>query len=487
MRKRIDAWALYINLFLFAAIVFFSFFSTTGLFSVAGRSFQLSFYFGIVGLAVFYISYFFVFKSRSVDFLFPILICLFAILLTSSLGMAFALKPRFDGLFGSTPEREVIFNAAKYAFDLAFIPYFAFMVSILDRKKITLSVNIFLIAWIAFGLFQILVFYIDKESLWRVYDGLDVLKIIGGNSEMFLRIKNNYAGQFRFFGFASEPASNCLLVSVFLLPYLFYQTTRKGIPFKKKAFYFLALAFVLLLAFLTRSASVYAGIAVDLIGLFVVSIRKKTIGPKTMAFIAGGLLVGMAILLAVPKTRDAILGGFLLKIIDRTNHSTQHRYSTIVNDFMILLKNPLFGVGDGNQGYFYAENIAGTWMSRNEETQSAIQGKMGLLNGGAAIPSFISGFGLLGSWLIVKAYLRYLRQAANINPRWMRIRPYFWTGIASALFLASATAGIHQNYLLLLILCYPSLLSLERETNRETLSTVTFDRRWDALKTELSL
>ena len=154
---------------------------------------------------------------------------------------------------------------------------------------------------------------------------------------------------------------------------------------------------------------------------------------------------------------------------------------------MILLKNPLFGVGDGNQGYFYAENIAGTWMSRNEETQSAIQGKMGLLNGGAAIPSFISGFGLLGSWLIVKAYLRYLRQAAKVNPRWMRIRPYFWTGFASALFLASAAVGMHQNYLLLLILCYPSLLSLERETNRETLSAVTFDRRWDALNSELSL
>lgn len=487
MKNKVSKIIIYANLVLFALIIFFSLFAPTKLVSLSGRNFQISFYISILAIPLFYISYFFVFKNHSIDFVFPLIISLFSILFVSSLGMGYILKPRYDGLFNSSPEKEVIKTAIKYAYDLALIPYFAFMLSFLERKTLSKAINIFLIIWIVFGIWQILVFQINSQVIWTIYDKMDFLKILGGDAATFQRIRHNY-GNFRFYGFASEPASNCILVSAFLLPYLFYKNTRKGYLLKTRIFYWIITIFVLTFSFLTKSSSVYVGIVIDFICMFVFLIKNNKI--KSSAIVAAAcilvLLVGMGF--AIPATRKIILNDFVLKVIDTSNYSTQHRYSTIYNDIIIFFKSPIFGVGDGNQGYFYASNVIGTWMSGNAETQMAIKGELGLLSGGASIPALFSGFGLIGVILIIFSYNIFLKKAKFQNKRWHSIKPYFIVSISTIFFLSLATAEIHRNYLMILAIASPFAFQFEKDSQKSTLSTMlVVNRSQDNMFTEFRI
>lgn len=487
MKNKVSKILIYTNLVLFALIIFFSLFAPTKLLSLSGKNFQISFYISILAIPLFYISYFFVFKNHSIDFVFPLIISLFSILFVSSLGMGYILKPRYDGLFNSSPEKEVIKTAIKYAYDLALIPYFAFMLSFLERKTLSKIINTFLIIWIVFGIWQILVFQVNNQAMWTVYDKMDFLKIIGGDAATFQRIRHNY-GNFRFYGFASEPASNCILISAFLLPYLFYKNTRKGYLLKTRIFYWVITIFVLTFSFLTKSSSVYVGIVIDFVCMFVFLIKNNKIKGSTIVAAACILVLLVGIGFAIPATRKIILNDFLLKIIDTSNYSTQHRYSTIYNDIIIFFKSPIFGIGDGNQGYFYASNVIGTWMSRNAETQMAIKGDMGLVSGGASIPAFLSGFGASGLFLIGFAYYLFTKKAKSLNANFKLLKSYFVAALTSILFLSAATAEIHRNYLMILAIASPFAFQFEKDSLKNTLSAMlAINRSPDNMLTEFRI
>lgn len=452
MKGKITKGITIFNVILFFAIVFFSFFGTSGLFSLFGKQFSIPFYLSIIALPLFYFCYFFVYGNRCVDILIKTIMSLFCVLFVASLGMAFILKPISKTLYSETPTKVVIVNAVKYAYDLAMIPYFSFFAGTIKKDWIKRFVFFFLVVWTMFGCFQVLCYALNSSTLWAIYDSLDVLKIVGGNSEMFRRIRLNY-GSFRFFGFASEPSMNALLFSVFLTPFL-----TKKILFDRngkrasKAFYVVIGFFSMLFLYLTKSASVYFTFLAEVVFLILLGKHSKKINKSIWFSIIGGLLGVLILLMCIPESRYVLIDRFLFKIIDINDASTQHRYSTIWNDLMVLSKFPLFGVGDGNQGFFYAQNVAGTWMSRNLETQAAIKGEMGLVSGGAAIPSFISGFGIFGLIALaitIKKLFSITRADSLIRPS---IKVYYLGGLFTLLFALMVSNGFHREYLVQLFL-----------------------------------
>ncbi len=444
----------FINVALFICICIFNCFGPCKLFSLAGKNFSLSFYLSIIALPVFYISYF-AFGRHDVDFVFKNLLAAFFLLSISSMGMALIISPTFSLLFNKTPMNVVFLGMVKYCYDIAMIPYFCFMLSFVKKKWACRIIDIFILAFICFGLFQCVCFYANQPLLWKAYDAVDILKVVGGDSAMYARIRHNY-GTFRFYGFASEPAENCVLFC-FLTLYLYWRITRCFASKKTLVFYCVCSILLGILAILTKSASVLTGLLIIGIGLFVYGVYEKRISTKAIIALVVLFCVLSVLLAIIPKTRAIFYQNFILKLFDRTNQSTQYRYSTIWNDLCILLQFPFFGVGDGNQGYFYAANVSDTWMSASPETQLALQGKMGLIGGGAAIPSFVSGFGIFGLIVLALCIRSYLIYAKKTNKKLSSLKPYLIMLGVSFFVLALATTGIHRNYWLFLFAASPLL------------------------------
>ena len=474
-KDKIKIVLFYANIVLFFAICFFSCFGETHLFSVLGKHFSISFYFSILAIPIFYFYYFFFCKNRFINRLIIMFIIIFITLLISSLGMAFIIYPRFNGLFQTSPPIVVLKESIKYAYDLALIPFFVFNLSIISTKILKRGLLSFLIVWIAFGYIQFFVYTINNEIIWKIYDGLDVLKIIRGSSYMFERIRTNY-NSFRLYGFASEPATNCIIICLVFLPFLYYELSTKKTPQHKFA-YSIMLFLTLFLGFLTKSSSVYAGMLVFAI-FIIIKIYMHNGNKKTKIILACVLITSIVLLLIIPYTRNILINNVFLKIIDTRNYSTQHRYSTIWNDFLIFIKNPIFGIGDGNQGYFYSKHVVGTWLAQNPETQRAIVGELGLLGGGAFVPSFISGFGLFGLVIMFFSAKEYIKVCKKININYKKGKLFYIYTLVLILVLATVTTNIHRNYQFIAAVAIPFLCSFNSNTSKSAIAICDTKRKY---------
>lgn len=442
-------------LLLFFLIVFFSLTGPSSLILLFGKKFSLSFFISFAALPIFYLGYFFLIKNHNLNKLIILLAAFGIILLLNSLGMSLILYNQFSGLFSTNPVKVGIEELIKYAYDFSVIPYFVFCLSYLNKGLIKKIVYTFLVLWILFGIFQAFCFYLNKASLWNIYDSLNFLGVFGGTSEVFERIRKNY-GYFRFYGIASEPSSNASLICAFLIPFLFYQI----VAFKRNKRFLITngtlLLIVLIFSVLTMSASVFTGLAIDAAALVAFLFKSKVLSKRFKLSIGYAAISICAVLMIIPSTRDIIVNRLFLKLFDTNNYSTQYRYSTIWNDILCFIKSPIFGVGDGNQGYFYASHVSGTWMANSPETQAAIRGEYGLLNGGAGLPSFISGFGIFGLVVAFVFARKIFLDTKKCSQFYERIRTYFYLGLAIQLVFFAASSGLHRNYLLLISLTMQS-------------------------------
>ena len=360
MKEKLCKVSLYVNYVLFFLIVGFSFVGPTKLFSIGGKYFSFSFYISLIAIPFFYICYFLIYRNKFLNQTIKSISILFFVLFVASLAMGYFLYPNYNGLFGTSPTKTVIINAAKYAYDLLLIPYFLFFLSIIKTKTIRIAITIFLIVWIIFGALQIVAFYVNNETFWSFYDKLDFLKVIGGKSDVFARIRMNYGGSFRFFGLATEPATNSILISVIILPFLILEIKKWPKIIVYRVFLIVSLVVTLLFAYLTKSASVYLGLLVIGIYFFYKLLDSKSINKIRKIITVLGVILIIVIIFTIPTVRISFLNKFIFKLIDTSDYSTQNRYSTIWNDLLVFVTHPLFGVGDGNQGYFYAKNVIGT-------------------------------------------------------------------------------------------------------------------------------
>lgn len=471
MKDRFVKASLYINFLLFFLILAFSFTGTIKVISIAGKFFPLPFYVSIIAIPFFYFCYFFIYRNKFLNKTLIDLATIFVLLFVASLSMGYLLYPKYNGLFDTSPIKVVLENGIKYLYDILLIPYFIFFVSLLNKKIVKKMIIIFLIFWIAFGLFQIIVYYINNQILWKIYDSIDFLKLLGGRSETFTKIRANY-DSFRFYGISNEPASNCVLICVILFPFFISELKKPNLKSTYRVFLIASLAFTLVFAYLTKSASVYTGMLVIFIYLAYKFFDNSNIKLLYKWLTIGAIALSIILVFAIPYFRNIFLNKFIFKLFGTSDYSTQHRYSTIWNDIMIFATHPIFGVADGNQGYFYASNVLGTWMSNNAETQAAIKGELGLLNGGAGIPSFISGFGIFGIFISIVFGKKIVEHWKKRNSSFGKISIYYLLAGITFAILSTATQGIHRNYLLLLFLASMAMFSYPVNSVDEALKII---------------
>lgn len=245
----------------------------------------------------------------------------------------------------------------------------------------------------------------------------------------------------------SEPAALAQIIPGFLIPVYLYK-------FKTQQFNkldYIQVFFLSVISFLSFSSSViYGWIIVLVVTSF--SFSAANIWSKLFLSLSMIGFIGIAIVILFNANPEV-----LLKLVNLENQSTSHRLSTLINDFYIFIEYPLFGIGNGNQGFFYNENIEGSIFHNvtSKETTETLAGMNGVINGGSFLPAYISGYGVAGSVLLLNIILQLNKLANFVETKIFGFKTFWLTCSMHFLISSVMSMDIHGNIVLLLVLFSP--------------------------------
>lgn len=397
-RAELLVFSLLLFLSSFAKLPFNSFFGLAGTFSSNG------FILLCVGVLLMFISHRFTgVRSR----LTRQFLTLTALLVLINVVMSFYLSLTVGTMFGETPLTTGLATLCWLACHAGAVIYISHCYSDISNSLLDRLFDFMLVFVLAISILQVGII-VGIPGFRAVYDAL--------NFGDWLQL--SICRYERLCGVASEPSGMAAVICMLCFPYAaskFLSTHR--------ARYGLSLVLLVFVAYFTYSSTVYVSLLFSLIAFVVVSLSAKGGRIPRGAIVSLMLALVVALLVGVVAvTSDNVkdnevvssISTLFEKVTDDNNQSTAYRNSTVTNDLKIFLDYPVLGVGEGNQGYFYADNIdVSVLNSGSLEARNAINGKIGVLNGGSFLPSLISGFGLVGTLAYVAWVIGGVRQASR--------------------------------------------------------------------------
>ena len=248
---------------------------------------------------------------------------------------------------------------------------------------------------IVFGILQLMII-LDVPVVSTIYDGINVFGFFQSSSITRSISRIAMTG--------SEPASIGSSLGVLSVPYLLAQMQESDAA-KEKRRCVLKLAILIVLSYFSKSSTVYAILAFSAAVFIFRSFREGRLSKRnTILWIVLIIVVGSALLLRSfagsihigSNVFNEIRYYLFEKPTDTKNMSSMHRFSTTINDIVILGKHPLLGVGDGNQGFTYGQNVPQN-MLINSKSKELAEGIGGVVNGGAWFWAVLSGYGIVGA------------------------------------------------------------------------------------------
>jgi hypothetical protein len=325
----------------------------------------------------------------------------------------------------------------------------AYLFDFLDKEMMRKLMDISCWITIVVGFLQILII-LQVPGVRDIYDNMDVLDVLV-QSNKIINIGRVCATRV-------EPANMTISICVYLLPY----SMSRVIHEKDKRKYIFFIIALTVICFYGLSSAVLVAI-LGAFAVFIYFTAKKT---RTGSFVLFLLVAAIITLMligtgALDETEFGEKVSYLLmeKTTNTSNLSSGYRYTTVVNDLVCFLKYPVTGVGNGNQGFLYNSTMNSDWvteaMRTNYQTVKAMSGANGVLSGGAFVPSFISGYGLVGIILLciyisaVKKKLAEVREQMNYYYEW------FYIGSITFLIVSTVAGSIEGNYIVMFIFSLP--------------------------------
>ena len=357
----------------------------------------------------------------------------------------------FGTLFGENT-LTASFSRNVYLILCAFILCFNFVLfKTLNRREIEKILDLISVFLILLGVLQILVIYIGG-IFSNIYDRLDIFNVFADSSFIIQMKRICLTG--------SEPAAISDIVCVLILPYTLSNILDSSK--NKKIKYIVFSSLLTIISFFSFSSSVYIGVFLDYI-LFII-LRQKT---KGLLFILLTICIFLIILVilnlfdffdnnAVWQQINALL---FEKTTSTENQSTMTRYSTIINDIMCFIKYPITGVGNGNQGFLFNQTMnmdfVPSEMRNSAEVVRNMNGYGGVVSGGSFLPSFISGYGLIGIYLLIKYVKKSNKQARLLKTECENFYYTYIIGGIVFLCLSVATMDILGNFIVMFVISIP--------------------------------
>lgn len=258
----------------------------------------------------------------------------------------------------------------------------------------------------------------------------------------------------------SEGASAGSLISIFVLPYLFsHIITQKN--FKK---YLIQVILWLVPLFFMKSSTAYILFVICCSVFLWLYLRNHNYAKLFLLIspilIAGGIVLMFSELLP-DFVREEINYLLLEKISDNENGSTVSRAVPLLMNWGAFTEWPIFGVGNGLQGYFY-EKYFPEWaydVPGSDVLEFLAISRTGIGNGAIFLPSLLSGYGIVGCIVIFSFIRKYAQMVSRKKAElghW-----YFQFLIAAACILVSGFQGdFYGKYYLWFVLCIPLMPGL---------------------------
>ena len=195
--------------------------------------------------------------------------------------------------------------------------------------------------------------------------------------------------------FTIEPATIAGFFGMMAIPYIFSKWISDVFNFND----FVRLVFLVVIIFFTRSTTGYTLLAIDYLVFGFIYLREGEVSLATKALIILLMIVAVGILGYIVVTNEILFGTVTTvfdKLLNSDNTSAMSRKVGLYVNWRIFRRFPLFGVGNGNQGFFYQEFFPESAFSSIWAVQRYNEAATTLKDGGVFFGAFISGYGILG-------------------------------------------------------------------------------------------
>lgn len=381
------------------------------------------------------------------------------ILNLDSILLAILLHEKLGVLHGEDTYIAISGMVLYYFHILTVIYYNYFMFKFIKPKEI---INIFkkiVIYILIIGYMQILIIN-NFPLVSNIYNILNIFEVLRSSEWIHTQDRITLTG--------SEPAAAGNILGILVIPFILSQIIM-GNEKKKNT---LLILFYLPIIYFTRSSTSYLLISVGFL-IFVIYFFKKFNVKKLLVIVSISIIVAISLLYGINSVEKQGNESFMEdmsyliigKITDENNLSTAHRTSTVINDIKVFLKYPIFGIGNGNQGYYYNENLP-SWAFASPESMEIYNGYHGIVNGGSFLPAFISGYGLLGTVLLIMFIIKCMTILKKNKAKLENFYYMYVIGGISFLTSACMSTDIVGNYLALFIISIPFIYSKESKVNK---------------------
>ncbi|MDY2884038.1 MAG: O-antigen ligase family protein [Romboutsia timonensis] len=409
----------------------------------------------LIGMMIFFVS---TIKKGEIT-IHPLAIYLFfmvAAMDLSSLFMSMLLYKDFGTLWGENTFRAIIGDCIYYIFVFLTIFYNYQMSKIVTKLDLEKVFKLMYILLLIVGYWQIAV-YFRIPGLTQIYDLIAIKTGLLSPSSMLYNV-----GRITITG--TEPGSSSMFYGLLIIPYILAKII------KNERKYIKYLILILPIIYFTQSSTMYIVFVANLVVFAFLGMRDnesikryKKLFISFLALALSALLVTFMISGLQNKTNDEesafmkTINYFLVeKLTDEGNMSTAMRMSTVTNDIKCLYKYPILGIGNGNQGFHFNENIP-DWIrySGSPEVNDALTGKIKVVSGGPFLMAFISGYGILGVILlliyIIKSNIELKKNKENLGYL------YYMYHISIISFLVGSVVGfgLIENQVAIFILSIP--------------------------------
>lgn len=390
----------------------------------------------------------------------------------TSLVMSVFIQSRFGSIGGESAYEATLIMCVYFLQFACMMLYNKHVFSLLTKEEILKILYCVVNCLLVLGYVQILV--LELGGTFRtLYETIDILNIISAPNMPKLWLtgsEGSHAGE---------------LIAVFVLPILLSKICVK----KARFIDLISLLLWLPIAYYTHSAMAWLLIVLTVFafGLIYVRTVKKQSLTTTLVFgiflvIVGGVLI-LFILNVLPEEITEEVSYLLFeKALSKEDGSTATRVAQFYINFGAFSEYPIFGVGNGNQGYFYAEYFP-EWALNVAGTDAGVifqRAQNQIANGASFTLSLMSGYGIVGILLfggfIVKS-IGYARRYKKEMGQFYYIMLISWVAILGASF----QSGFLGDYLIFFMLSLPLMVRGGLQIEVEKYSKSTFGNvKWIA-------
>lgn len=259
----------------------------------------------------------------------------------------------------------------------------------------------------------------------------------------------------------SEASYAEIILCALVWPYVCSQVLTSA-NYRNSFKYLIYFGLTIPIALFNQSSSVMLGLAITLGLVLFFFLKKRHITRKHLSIFITALLVTMIIIFAM---KDLLLPLFIEKVLekpfDSNDYSTIQRSSVIRNCILTFLEYPVFGVGNGNQGYFYESHLTANDY-RSYEVLETLKYNNGVPAAGSWFGGILSGYGIVGVLLLGTYVLKSMR----IMKQYKDSKWYYVYYLTAGCFLVCSwfTASLVGGYLQILFLSLPFII--EGQTRR---------------------